>query len=157
MKPASPACLVLALLLAAHGIGTAQTSLSPDSAKRVAIRRLLTIERTDSTMLAGMDQAFAEQAAHPEPGLPAGFYDALRARIRRDVGIFVERLVPVYDSIFTASEVDQLIVFYQTPLGRRLLESQGALAAAAGDLGRQWGLELAGQVMIDLSRRPARP
>jgi hypothetical protein len=108
-------------------------------------------------MLAGMEQAFAVQEQQPAPALPAGFYDAFRARMRRDIGLFVDRLVPVYDSLYTADEVDQLIAFYRTPIGRRLLETQQQLSAAAAEVGRQWGTELAGQVLVDLSRRPARP
>ncbi len=135
---------------------TAQAGSAPvDSVKRIAIRRLLAVQRTDSLMLAGIEEAFAKQA--PTPDMPAGFVDSLRSRIRRDIGQFVERLVPVYDSLYTANEINELLNFYQTRLGRRLLETQPRLGEAVMLLGKQWGMEEAGQVIVDLARHPSPP
>jgi hypothetical protein len=135
---------------------TAQAGTAPvDSVKRIAIRRLLAVQRTDSLMLAGVEEAFAKRT--PTPDMPASFLDSLRSRIRRDIGQFVERLVPVYDSLYTASEINELLNFYQTRLGRRLLETQPRLAEAIMLLSKQWGMEEAGQVIVDLARHPPPP
>src|SRR5437899_12905626 len=102
--------LVGALLVGYSHSVVAQTA-PPDSVKRMASRRLLPLQHTDSLMLAGMDREFSTEATQPSSsGMPAGFLDSLRVRLRRDVPTFVERLVPVFDSLYTASEVDQMIV-----------------------------------------------
>jgi len=124
-----------------------------DSAKRVAIRQLLAIQHTDSLMLVGIEQGVASQAQTLPPGMPAGFMDSVLARMHRDIGQFVERLVPVYDSLYTAQEITQMIAFYQTPLGQRLLATQLALSASVAAVARQWGMEVAGEVMVDLSHQ----
>ncbi len=134
--------------------GQAGQSVS-DSAKRAAIRHLLAVQRTDSLMLAGIDKTFPAQPVSPD--LPPGFMDSLRVRIRREIGQFVERLVPVYDSLYTAAEIDQLLEFYQSSLGQRLLQTQPRLTEALMSLGQQWGMEMAGRVMVDLSRLPRKP
>jgi hypothetical protein len=137
---------------------TLAQAISADSAKRIAIRRLLAVQHTDSLVLAGIEQGFAPEAEQSNtPGLPAGFLDSVRVRARQNIGVFVERLVPVYDSLYTAGEIDQLIAFYLTPLGQRVVATQAALAAATAEAGRQWGMELAAQVLLDFSRRPKRP
>lgn len=130
--------------------------VTADSAKRAAIRQLLVMQRTDSLMLAGMDEGLASEPI--DPSLPPGFVDSLQARARRDIGQFLKRLVPVYDSLYTAAEIDELMAFYQTRLGRRLLETQPQLIDAMMELAQQWGMELAGMVLVDLSRQaPKRP
>jgi hypothetical protein len=124
----------------------------PDTAKRLAIRRLLAVQRTDSLMLAGVEQAFASET--PNADMPPGFLDSLRSRVRQNVGQFVERLVPVYDSLYSASDIDDLLKFFQTGAGKRFLEAQPRLMEAMASLGQRWGMELAGQVLVDLSRQP---
>jgi hypothetical protein len=135
-------------------VAGAQTAApAPDSSKQVAIRRLLELQRTDSQMLSGI--ALAMPADAPvDPNLPAGFRDAFLSMVRRDIGQFIERLVPVYDSLYTAADVSALIQFYQTPIGRKYLDTQPALAASLSALARQWGMEMAGKVIVEMSRRP---
>lgn len=130
--------------------------LSADSAKRIAIRQVLTAQRTDSTILAGIEVALRNQGT-PDPNLPSGFMDAFIARARADIGNVIERLVPVYDSLFTGDEISQMLVFYQTPLGQRMVATQVPLMQAVEQIGGQWGLELAGQVLLDFSKQPRRP
>ena len=158
MSPQFHRWLILAILgtlvAAAPTTGHARQSAS-DSAKRAGIRRLLAVQRTDSFMLAGVDKSFAAQPASPD--LPPGFMDSLRVRIRREIGQFVERLVPIYDSLYTAAEIDQLLAFYQSSLGQRMLQTQPHLTEALMSLGQQWGMEMAGRVMVDLSRLPRKP
>lgn len=147
--------LSLAALGATLGAEPAAAQAIPgaaESPKRIAIRRLLAIQRTDSMMLAGMDQGFAAQPVDPE--LPAGFLDSLRARAERDITQFVDRLVPIYDSLYSAGEIDELVAFYQTRLGQRLIATQPRLMEAIMLVGQQWGMELAGRVLVDLSRQP---
>lgn len=148
--------VALAAILGPPAAGAQARPSAADSAKRVAIRRLLVIQRTDSLMLAGIEQAFQAQR-QADPNLPAGFMDEFMARVRRDIGQFVDRLVPVYDSLYSADEVTQLLAFYQTPLGQRLLATQPPLMQAVGSLGEQWGMEVAGQVLVDLARRRPTP
>ncbi len=147
--------LTIAIASGAAASARAQASnASSDSAKHVAIRRLLALQRTDSLMLAGIEQAFGEQQQTPE--MPAGFIDSLRSRIRRNIPQFVERIVPVYDSLYTADDIQQLTAFYKSPIGQRYVATQPHLMEAMQSLGQRGRMELAGQVMVDLSRQPTK-
>jgi hypothetical protein len=144
--------VLIALLIGVAG--RADPQASPDSARRDAIRELLRVQRTDSQMLAGMEQAFAQQI--PDPSLPAGFMDSALARMRRNVGVFVERLVPVYDSLFTAEEIARLTEFFRSPVGQRYVAQQTAILAAASQIGERWGMEVAAEILLEMSRQPIR-
>ncbi len=124
-----------------------------DSVKYSAVHQLLVVQHTDSLMLLGVEQAFADQAQDPD--LPAGFMDSLRVRIRRDINVFLERLAPVYDSLYTLEEIQQFTAFYLSPLGQRYIATQPALTEAMGNIARQWGMELTGQLFVEMSRQPS--
>ena len=128
------------------GVGNA------DTAKPAAIRRLLAMHRLDSLILIGIEEALAEAPADPD--LPAGFDDAVRARARQEVGRLIDRLVPVYDSVYTASEIAEMLAFYETKLGRRIIETELPVSRAIGHVSDKWALEVAGLVMVDLARKP---
>jgi len=143
---------VVGMALAAAPLGAQGQHTPADSLKHVAIRRVLALQRTDSLMLAGIEEGLANEPV--DPSLPAGFLDSLRVRMHRDIGEFLERLVPIYDSLFTASDIDGLLAFYETPVGKRYLAAQPHLTEAVLELGRRWGMETAGRVLVDLSRDP---
>lgn len=57
-------------------------------------------------------------------------------------GQFMQQLVPIYDHEFTATEIQQLIVFYKTPLGRKLAASMFTIDAESAQVGRAWAAEI---------------
>lgn len=135
-------------------VGAQAKPAAHDSARRAAIRQLLIVQRTDSLLIAGIDMGLADQPADPD--LPEGFVDSLKARARREVGDFVERLIPAYDSIYSDNEIRELTMFYRSKLGQRLLETQPALMQAGMVAGQQWAMELAGKILVDYSKQPPR-
>ncbi|MCI5072522.1 DUF2059 domain-containing protein [bacterium] len=55
---------------------------------------------------------------------------------------FTEMLVPVYAKHFTDKDIDGLIKFYKTPLGKKLLEKQPLIMQDSLIVGQQWGQEI---------------
>jgi hypothetical protein len=118
--------------------------------KEQDIRRPL--ELTGSTKLAEqvMDQmmaAFQQNA----PGIEKEFWDSFRAEI--DTEGLVRMTIPIYDKHFTHEEIRQLIAFYQTPLGAKLIEKLPAIAQESMAAGMEWGQELGQKVAAKLQAR----
>jgi hypothetical protein len=55
---------------------------------------------------------------------------------------FVDSLIPVYTGNLTLEELEQLRDFYASPLGRKLIEVQPAVAEQAMRMGGMWGQKL---------------
>ncbi|UCC83546.1 MAG: DUF2059 domain-containing protein, partial [Gemmatimonadota bacterium] len=87
------------------------------------------------------------------PEIPDVFWEEFAARLRQDVDRFIEILVPLYDRYLTLDEIRQLIAFYESPLGRRLVEIQPILAAESMLAGQEWGGRLSMEVAADLAKR----
>jgi hypothetical protein len=145
MTPRPFVALLLALALAAP-LG-AQKNASPDAAKTATIRRLLELTQSAQLSLRAMEVMVpAQRAANPQ--IPAEFWDAFLARARRDVHQLVDSLVPIYANHFTQAELEELVRFYQSPIGRRLTELQPAITQESIEMGQRWGA-LIGRAVAD--------
>lgn len=146
------ALLLVVLLLGSAAAHAQSAGGEVDSAKQAIIHRLLTLQRADSLMVSMAERSLAAQAA--TPGIPEGYLDAFIAKMRENVGSFLDRLVPLYDSLYSMDDLRGMQAFYESPVGQRFLATQPRLVESTMLLGQQWGLELAGQVLVDLSRKP---
>jgi uncharacterized protein len=54
-------------------------------------------------------------------------------------GGFIEMMYPVYNKHFTHEDIKQLIQFYSSPLGKKLIETSPALMQDSMQAGTQWG------------------
>lgn len=149
-------CLLSAVLVVA-GLGAGLPLLAQEGAevepeKAAAIRQLLQLTGASELMVASIETSLpAQKQANPE--IPEVFWEEFAARLRQDLDRFIELLVPLYDKYLTLDEIGQLIEFYQSPLGRRLVAVQPQLAAESMIAGQQWGARLAAEVAEDLAKR----
>ena len=56
-------------------------------------------------------------------------------------------LAPVYEKHFNLIELTQLVQFYQSPLGQKLVNTSPELMSETMDLGSQWGLSLVPEIV----------
>ncbi|HSD37026.1 MAG TPA: DUF2059 domain-containing protein [Rhodocyclaceae bacterium] len=57
-------------------------------------------------------------------------------------GGLIERMTIIYDRHFSHAEIQQLLVFYTTPLGKRVLTETPLIAQEGLIAGQQWGQSL---------------
>ena len=136
MQTAKPIVVAAVLAFAAFAVfATTARAASPES-----VERLLQVTKVQSqleTMLAktvpAMRQSMRESmqqalGAQIDPERAARLFDALNARLEpmfRDLMSW-ERMKPdlteIYGETFTQEEIDGLIAFYETPLGRAMVD-----------------------------------
>ncbi len=97
----------------------------------------------------------AQRAANPQ--IPGAFWDAFLARARRDLPQLVDSLVPVYAAHLSQAELDQLVRFYESPLGKHLSEVQPQILQESMQVGQTWGGVIGRQVGESLSRSGVKP
>ena len=152
----SPGCTLLLVGLFVLGRptpGLSQASRSDgaaDTAKIALIRQVIAATRAADQAVLAMETGLpAQRAANPR--IPAVFWDRFAERGRTRRGEFVELLVPVYDQRFSPAELRDLLAFYQSPLGRRLLEVQPDLTRDAMLAGQKWGMQLGAEIGQELA------
>jgi hypothetical protein len=143
-------CLFL-VCVAASGLAVSQQPAKPpvDSAAVGLARRLLQAMHYGENMIAGIESILTEQRRE-NAQMPAAFYDSLLARIKRTVPEALDSLAPLYARRFTATELDAMTRFYESPTGQKLATQQAVLSSEAMQFGQRWGARTAAAVIKDL-------
>ena len=137
----------LALLLAT-GAGTAAAA-TPKPPSEAQVRELMDVFGVNR-MLGQMNSQMAAMMQQQLPCVPAsywqGFIDANGARQ------LTERMVPIYQRHFTAADIDGLLKFYRSPLGRKVITEMPATMAEGMQLGQEWGRQRAQAMLAELQK-----
>lgn len=67
-------------------------------------------------------------------------WDAFMAEF--DMNEFIEMVIPIYERHFTHDEIEQLIAFYESPIGKKLIKVQPQIAIESMTAGQEWAKEL---------------
>lgn len=123
----------------------AQQPADPDAEKSTLVRQLLERMGAADQLVAAMEAGLpAQRAANPR--IPAVFWDRFLAEARERRGELVDSLVPIYTRTFTIDDLRAIVAFYDSPTGRRLLETQPALMREATALGQAWGSRIGAEI-----------
>ena len=63
-----------------------------------------------------------------------------------DYNELVQKLVPVYSKHFTEQEIVDLLNFYNTSTGKKMIEKMPVILEESMEIGRKWGIELAQKI-----------
>jgi uncharacterized protein len=134
-----------------------QAQVKIDQMKEADIRRLL--ELTHAGQLATQTMTAMEANMRPlmTDAFPQGeyrkklislFFDKFHSKL--DVQELVDMGVPAYKKYYSDDEIKQLIAFYQTPLGQKMLDVTPKLVGELQAAGQNWGQQLGRQCMQEV-------
>jgi uncharacterized protein len=139
--------IVLPLTLRAQA---AAGSGSLDPNRLNAAKRLVQASGAQGIILKSIELTLPSQRAQ-NPTIPPEFWDRFSAKARADVGRLVDSLAPVYARRFSRAELEQLVAFYESPVGRHIVSEQGSIAQESQQLGVRWGTRLGAAVAVDMA------
>jgi hypothetical protein len=143
--------VLLALCLAdAYG----QSQADKPAASQESVRRLLELSEGSKIGIQVVEQlipAFQKLA----PQVPETVWQELRSEVLEEFkrGGVEDVLVPIYTKYFNEDEVRQLIAFYESPVGRKLVSVQPKLVQDSFEAGQQLGREWAKRLAEKLKKR----
>ncbi len=114
-----------------------------ESAKLQHVRKLMRLQDTAGSIQRVFEAAVNSQIDSLQkmrPDLPAQLWTDFRADISRELDLseLMEKLIPIYDRHFTDAEVEQLIAFYETPVGRKLTSEMPQIQQEAMAVSKDW-------------------
>lgn len=149
-----PSHLRLLVAICALAIGQGALAQSKpaavDSAKRRDIVKLMQLSGAGD-MGAQVAQQMIPALKQSMADVPEEFWTQFAAKIKADA--LIERLVPIYDRNLTASDIKQLIAFYESPIGKKLIQAQPKIMQESMEAGRQWGMEIAREAMREIEAK----
>lgn len=142
---ASCLALLLAPAVPAQQPAQGKSAVQPASTEKVRdIRRLLDLTGAGNLGAQVMDQMLGS-FKQSNPTVPAKFWDDLRREM--NVGQLTELVVPIYDRHLSHDDVKQLIAFYESPAGRKLIAVQPQIVAESMKAGQEWGRAAAERIL----------
>ncbi|HEX2451452.1 MAG TPA: DUF2059 domain-containing protein [Gemmatimonadales bacterium] len=129
---------------------TSHGARAPDAERLKVARRVVQASGAEDLILKSIELTLPLQRAQ-NPNIPAEFWDRFATRARTDVGALVDSLAPVYASRFSKAELDQLLAFYESPVGRHVAAEQPALAQESQQLGVRWGARVGASIAVELT------
>ena len=142
------ATLLMGISVPARGQSASHPQIQ-DPAKLALIRQLLSMTHSVDMAISPIEASVAGQRA-ANSRVPAVFWDRFLAETRNRRGEFEALVVPVYDRHFSADELRQLIAFYQSPIGQKMISEQPAVLQESMEAGRQWGRKLGASIAMQL-------
>jgi hypothetical protein len=77
--------------------------------------------------------------------VPSKYWDELLKEV--DADKFIELLLPIYDKHFSNEELEGIIAFYETPVGKKLVSTLPQVMEESGAAGAIYGQEVAARVI----------
>jgi hypothetical protein len=85
------------------------------------------------------------------PQAPTAIWTMFREKLNIDS--FLEMFIAVYDKYLTHDEVKGLIQFYESPIGRRLVEITPQISQESFRIGQEWGQKIGQSVAEELIKQ----
>jgi uncharacterized protein len=141
----------------------AQSSSGPRASEKVAlskeasIRQLMDLTGAKSLgaqmMQAGMEQ-FRASVTESEPNNPRAkqFIDAFVATFQKhfDPDSLTDKIIPIYDKYLSEEDVNGLLQYYKSPLGRRMLKALPEIARESQQTGFSLGQKATQETLEEL-------
>jgi len=89
-----------------------------------------------------------------KPDVAQSVWDSAKKEVfDKEIGYLKKELIPVYAKNFTPEEVKQLIAFYTSPLGQKLVDGTTKISKESMQVAQPWGMSLAGKIQSYLAEK----
>jgi hypothetical protein len=112
----------------------------PSKDKVVALMKAMNMESMMQNMISQQLDAFRKLA----PKVPQKFWDEAAKDLKADDLISLS--ADIYARHFSAEEIDDLLRFYSSPTGKKILVKLPIIMNESMDMGRQWGSQVAAKI-----------
>lgn len=126
-------CLVLTLVLQ-----MAPRQSQAQASKQADIRQLFDLmygNQLVETIIVAMTEAMQLDAGP----MKTEVLDSLRVLMLENADVLRDSVVGIYDRMYTAQEIKEMVKVYQSPIGKRMVETQAELFQQSMAVGRSWG------------------
>jgi len=86
------------------------------------------------------------------PSIPAEFWTRFEARLTETLPQLIDSIAGLYAAKLTQPELDALLAFYTSPIGRRFRELQPMLVTESTAIGQRWGMRIGAEIGASLQR-----
>ncbi len=119
--------------------------------KQEDIKKLMNVSGSAS-MVDQIVDAMIPQYKQAIPTVPAAYWDRAALKMKAAGPDLINELVPIYDRYFTESEIKDLIKFYESPVGKKMVLNQPLILKDSMTVGQNWGMKIGQEIVEDLQK-----
>jgi hypothetical protein len=82
------------------------------------------------------------------PDIPSEFWK--KAISEENVNDLFNKMIPLYSKYYTEKEINDLIVFYKTPTGKKMVETMPLVMNESMKIGQKWGMEIGSKIQAEV-------
>ena len=158
MKFISTATLVVFLMLTTLATVSFADDLTPE--KEAAIIKLMEITGSKNIgmqMGKAINMSLANSLKAANPKTPEKAFvilaDETNKLMDEQIDSLFKSIVPIYNNYFTKAEIDELLAFYETPIGKKTISVLPLITRDSMVVGQNWGKGLVPKLMENLQKR----
>ena len=119
----------------------AQSQTQPQNSEKInSIKELIFITGAKNVTQQILNQSIDSMKSQ-FPQVPQKFWNEFKAGANADE--LINRLIPIYNKYFTEEDIKQLIAFYQTPLGKKVISILPRITQESIEVSQQYGIKAA--------------
>ncbi|MFZ4706156.1 MAG: DUF2059 domain-containing protein [Bacteroidales bacterium] len=79
------------------------------------------------------------------PDIDQHFWDELEKEIKPDD--LINTVIPIYAKYYSENDIDQIIAFYNSPAGKKMIELTPLILQESMTSGKNWGVQIAEKII----------
>lgn len=147
-------CLMAVMAITVPLHAQDSTPKKRDAEKEKAVRQLLEMTGASKLALQVMDQMLVSMK-QAMPNVPDEFWTRFRKKIKSDD--LTNQIAPIYGKYYTKDDLKQIIAFYNTPIGRKMIAVTPQISRESMTVGQEWGRKLGEEAVQEMKQEGYAP
>lgn len=103
-----------------------------------------------SFMSTDMKSQFLNQFKKSYPKVKDSFWKKMEAEI--NTHSLIEQTATLFEKFYTEDEIKELLLFYKSPLGKKMISNMPLIVKESQAIGQKWGFEIAKKITDQLEK-----
>jgi len=117
-----------------------------DTNYKKSLKKMFEITGTEEVYKTAIKQMFT-MFRNQNSDISADIWDALEKEfLKTSIDTLVDMLVPVYTKYMTQPDLEEIIKFYQTPVGQKYAKNTPLITQEAMQIGEKWGMKIGQEI-----------
>jgi hypothetical protein len=128
--------------------GLTFSAFSQSTAKDEKIKKLL--ELTGSAKLGNQIlKSLIASYQKAQPNINQEYWTEFEKKFNTEE-LLINLIIPIYEKYYTEEDIDQLISFYNTPIGKKMIATAPLIMQESMTVGQNWGMQIAEKIAKEL-------
>ncbi len=121
-----------------------------NNSKNEKIKQLLELTGSGKMAIQMMNQMMANlKTTHSKAG--DEFWEDFKKEIRAED--IENMIIPIYDKYYTENDIEQLIAFYNSPIGKKMISTMPQVIQESMVVGQNWGKQIIEKIQAKLKEK----